>query len=185
VTDETYSRLCGVLIGAVIGCAMRAPVVRAQEPHYSTETSTQPSRFEVGDSADQGLRALWAASSAARGERVACIGGERKNGVGQITRVLALDSGSSDSLAVSASASIELCGPPLWFGTVHTHVALYDGQHPYPGFSGSDRGVMLLWWKRWQVDGIFCVLYSPSLAHCETLGASASLVAGPGTRISY
>jgi len=175
----------GVLTAALIIHGVSGPVVRAQEPRYSTTTADQPSGFEVGDSADRGLRALWEASTAAGAERVACIGGERREGVGHITRVLALDSAKSDSLGVSASASIEQCGPPTWFGTAHTHIALYDGQHPYPGFSGSDRGVMLLWWKRWQVDGIFCVLYTPSMAHCETSGASPGLVAGPGTRISY
>jgi hypothetical protein len=185
VTGPTHWQLRGLLTAAIIAYGLGAPVARGQEPRYGTETAAQPSRFEVGDSADQGLRALWEASSAAGAERVACIGGERRNGVGRITRVLALDSARSDSLAVSASASIERCGPPLWFGTVHTHIARYDGQHPYPGFSGSDRGVMMLWWKRWQVDGIFCVLYSPNMAHCETSGASAGLVAGPGTRTSY
>jgi hypothetical protein len=174
-----------LLAAALVSSGLRAPVARGQEPRYGTEPIDQPTRFEVADSADQELQALWAASSTAKAERVACIGGERRGGVGRITRVLALDSARSDSLAVSALASIERCGPPLWFGTAHTHIALYDGQHPYPGFSGSDRGVMLLWWKRWQVDGVFCVLYSPSVAHCETLGASAGLVAGPGTRTSY
>jgi len=177
--------LSSVLGAALIAHGLGTRVVSGQEPRYGTETGTQPSRFEVGDSADQALHALWEASSAAGAERVACIGGERKDGVAHITRVLALDPAHADSLAVSALASIERCGPPMWFGTAHTHIALYDGQHPYPGFSGSDRGVMMLWWKRWQVEGIFCVLYSPTMAHCETSGASAGLVAGPGTRTSY
>jgi hypothetical protein len=185
VTGPTRPQLSGLLAAALIAHGVGPPVARGQEPRYGTETGNQPSRFEVGDSADQALRGLWEASSAARAERVACIGGERKDGVGRILRVLPLEPAKSDSLAVSASASIERCGPPMWFGTAHTHIALYDGQHPYPGFSGSDRGVMMLWWKRWQVDGIFCVLYSPTMAHCETSGASAGLVAGPGTRTSY
>src|SRR6185436_2485187 len=105
VTGPTHWQLRGLLTAAIIAYGLGAPVARGQEPRYGTETAAQPSRFEVGDSADQGLRALWEASSAAGAERVACIGGERRNGVGRITRVLALDSARSDSLAVSASAS--------------------------------------------------------------------------------
>jgi hypothetical protein len=53
---------------------------------------------------------------------------------------------------------------------VHTHVALYDGAHPYARFSGADRGVNRLWWRRWDAEGMFCVLYSPTDAYCEIDG---------------
>ena len=102
-----------------------------------------------------------------------------------MTCVRPLDPAGADSLGVSASASIETCAPPEWFGTAHTHVALYDGEHPYPNFSGADRSVMLLWWRHWKTDGVFCVLYSPQGAHCESDGVSGGLVAGPETRVSY
>ena len=42
---------------------------------------------------------------------------------------------------------------------------------PYRNFSGADRGIMFLWWQRWEVDGMFCVLYSETDAFCEVLGA--------------
>ncbi len=118
-------------------------------------------------------------------ERAACIGGDRQGGVARITQVLPLAPAGADSMAVPASVSIEQCGPPNWFGTAHTHIALYDGQHPYPNFSGADRGVMGLWLERWAADGVFCVLYSASAAHCEAAGSAGSLVAGPGTAASY
>ena len=89
----------------------------------------------------------------------------------RITRVQPLVAGA-DSLAVSAQASLEACGPPLWQGTVHTHIALMYGERPYERFSGSDRGVMQLWWRRWKQDGMFCVLYTPRDAYCEVDGSS-------------
>jgi hypothetical protein len=85
-----------------------------------------------------------------------------------------LEEGSADSLGVSARSSIENCGPPNWLGTVHTHIARYDGEHPYPNFSGADRGIMFLWWQRWEVDGMFCVLYSETEAFCQVLGVGST-----------
>ncbi len=161
------------------------PVASTQQLHYESPTEVRASRFEVDPEAHQSLRTLWESSTAAGAERVACIGGELRDGVGHINRVLLLEAGAGDSLGVSASASIERCSPPQWFGTAHTHIARYDGQHPYPNFSGADRGVMMLWWRRWSVDGVFCVLYSATEAHCELQSTSASLIAGPGTRVAY
>jgi hypothetical protein len=174
---------CG-LVALLIAPGASPAFALAQDPSYRTETATTE-RIEVGSTADSGFRELWQASTTAGAELVACIGGERRDGVARITQVLQLSSGRADSLAASASGSIEQCGPPDWFGTAHTHIARYDGQHPYPAFSGADRGVMMLWWKRWQADGVFCVLYSATQAHCETSGASPGLVAGPGTQTSY
>ena len=116
---------------------------------------------------------------------MACIGGERDRGVAFITRVLPLEPSAADSMGVSASVSIERCGPPEWFGTAHTHIAHRTGERPYATFSGADRGVMRLWLRRWAADGVFCLLYSPTDAHCETEGASGTLVAGPETGTSY
>jgi hypothetical protein len=141
--------------------------------------------FEIAPDARRALHAIWQSSVAAGVEGAACIGGDRQGGVAHITRVLPLTPTDADSLAVSAVASIERCGPPNWFGTAHTHIALYDGQHPYPNFSGADRGVMGFWLERWTTDGVFCVLYSATAAHCEAAGAAGSLVAGPETAASY
>jgi hypothetical protein len=122
-------------------------------------------RFEAGASAE--LRRLWLASKLAEREMVACLAGEPLGDGVRITRVLLLESNQGDSLAVSAQSSIDRCGPPEFRGTVHTHVALHDGEHPYANFSGSDHGVMLLWWRRWQTEGYFCVLYAADAAYCE------------------
>jgi len=178
-------RAWGWLVAALTAQLLSTPATATQQPRYGTTPGTTPRRFEIDSGADEAFRALWAASAATGAERVACIGGERRDGVGHITRVLALAPEAADSLGIAASASIEQCAPPDWFGTAHTHIALYDGLHPEPTFSGADRGVMMLWWRRWRVDGIFCVLYSPKNAHCETLGASGGLIAGPGTQASY
>jgi hypothetical protein len=58
---------------------------------------------------------------------------------------------------------------PEWVGTVHTHIALHGGV-PYSTFSGADRGVNTLWWRRWSVDGTFCVLFTEQDAYCEVDG---------------
>ncbi len=143
------------------------------------------SHFQVAPEAGQTLHAIWASSVVRKQERVACIGGELVGGVTRITRVLALNPSNADSLGISAAASIETCRPPDWFGTAHTHVALYDGAHPYRTFSGADRGVMMMWWKRWNVDGTFCVLYSEQAAHCEVDGPEPNQIWGPETAASY
>lgn len=176
----SLSRRIGAALVIQLAAALPAST---QQLHY--ESPSRTTGFRVDSEATPPLRALWEASTAAGAERVACIGGEFHDGVAHITRVLVLDSGNADSLGISAAASIDRCSPPQWFGTAHTHIALYDGQHPYPNFSGADRGVIMLWWRRWTVDGVFCVLYSSTEAHCELQGASASLVAGPGTRVVY
>jgi len=59
---------------------------------------------------------------------------------------------------------------------VHTHVALRDGRRPYSLFSGADRGVMMLWWRRWRMDGIFCLLYSGDEVICEIEGPRGAVL---------
>ena len=59
---------------------------------------------------------------------------------------------------------------------MHTHVALRDGLRPYSLFSGADRGVMMLWWHRWQVDGVFCLLYSENDVICEIEGPEGAVL---------
>jgi hypothetical protein len=127
-------------------------------------------------SATPELHRLWEVSSAAKAERVACLAAAIDGDTVRISRVEPLESGRSDSLGISASASLENCGPPLWRGTVHTHIALQEGQRPYSIFSGADRGVMMLWWRRWNVDGVFCLLYSPNEVICEIEGPEGPVI---------
>lgn len=131
-----------------------------------------PARFGFTADASAMLQRLWEQSLAERKEHVGCITGVILDDSVRVTRVMVLDvPHGSDSLGVSAQSSIDTCGPPDWMGTVHTHVARYDGEHPYPNLSGADRGIMFMWWQRWQVDGMFCVLYSATEAFCEVAGA--------------
>ncbi|MDQ3699116.1 MAG: hypothetical protein M3373_14020, partial [Gemmatimonadota bacterium] len=58
--------------------------------------------------------------------------------------------------------------PPFWFGTVHTHIAKYDGATPYSTFSAADRGVIAHWHRTWRTDGVFCILFTEVDAHCES-----------------
>ena len=130
-----------------------------------------PARFSFVQDAGALLRRLWVESSAERREHVACISGEVLGDSVRVTRMMPLEVRGADSLGVSAQSSIDECGPPDWLGTAHTHIARYDGEHPYPDLSGADRGITFMWWQRWQVDGMFCVLYSETEAFCEVLGA--------------
>jgi endonuclease YncB( thermonuclease family) len=138
-----------------------------------------PQVLAVAPDAQAALRALWRASVAARVERVACLASVVDGDTLRITRVNPLTAGA-DSLAVSAGSSIEYCGPPEWQGTVHTHIALTERQRARAQFSGADRGVMLMWWQRWKMDGTFCLLYAENEAHCEIDGAGLLIL--PSTR---
>jgi hypothetical protein len=129
-----------------------------------------PQTFAIDPAAGTAMHALWAASVAARAEQVGCLASTIDGDTLRIIRVRPLV-GGSDSMAVSAQASLEACGPPEWQGTVHTHIALTSNQRPYAQFSGADRGVMLMWWQRWKTDGTFCLLYSQDEAHCEIDGS--------------
>jgi hypothetical protein len=135
-----------------------------------------PSAFRFELDARPELHRLWDASSAAKAERVACLAATIEEDTVRISRVLPLVPGHADSLGISAGASLDTCGPPEWLGTVHTHVALRDGRSPYTLFSGADRGVMMLWWQRWKVDGIFCLLYSGDEVICEIEGPRGAVL---------
>lgn len=128
-----------------------------------------PRAFRFEPDAQAELRRLWSASSEAKAERVACLAGDIRDDTVRVTRVLPL-TGWSDSLAASARQSLDVCAPPRWHGTVHTHVALRGGTRPYVRFSGADRGVNQMWWRRWKVEGVFCVLFSATDAYCEIDG---------------
>jgi hypothetical protein len=156
--------LARMLAGAIpflIGAHLPAPVPTA----FRFEAEAQPE-----------LHRLWDASALAKAERVACLAAEIEADTVRISRVLPLEVTRADSLGISAAPSLEGCGPPEWRGTVHTHVALRDGRSPYSLFSGADRGVMMLWWQRWKVDGIFCLLYSESEVICEIEGPRGAVL---------
>jgi hypothetical protein len=127
-----------------------------------------PRDFRFEPDAQLELRRLWSASRASGMERVACLAGVMDDDSVRVTRVRGLE-GWADSLMISARESLEECHPPEWLGTVHTHIALRGGR-PYDTFSGADRGVNTLWWRRWSVDGTFCVLFSEQDAYCEVDG---------------
>jgi hypothetical protein len=135
-----------------------------------------PSTFRFELDAGPELHRLWQASAQAKEERVACLAATIDSDTVHISRVLPLAPGPADSLGISAGASLDQCGPPEWHGTVHTHVALRDGQRPYSLFSGADRGVMMIWWRRWQVDGVFCLLYSSDEVICEIEGPQGAVL---------
>jgi hypothetical protein len=141
-----------------------------------TAAARLPTAFRFEPSARPELHRLWETSIQAKAERVACLSGSIDGDTVRITGVLPLEPGSADSLGISAGASLDVCGPPSWRGTVHTHVALRDGRRPYSLFSGADRGIMMLWWRRWKLDGIFCLLYSAEEVICEIEGPRGAVL---------
>jgi hypothetical protein len=134
--------------------------------------------FHFSSEAGLGLRALWEQSVAAKQERVACLGASIRNDTVFVDRILALAPEEADSMSISATASVERCGPPEWQGTAHTHVALYTDE-PSKRFSAQDRGVMRQWYGRWNADGVFCLIYSARDAHCEADGVVGGLRSRP------
>lgn len=149
------------------------PLVAAVAVAYS---APGPSTFRLAPDAQVAMHDLWKESLQSRVERVACLASTVDGDTVHITRILPLVDSGIDSLAVSARTSLETCGPPLWQGTVHTHIALYDGQRPYSRFSGADRGVMLNWGRLWSTQGTFCLLFGETMIHCELDGPSGSVI---------
>jgi hypothetical protein len=157
----------GLIISAVALAAVGS-VRQASAQQGSAELREvvyRPGEFRVANDAGSALRSLWDASIAAKEERVACIGGRRINGVAYITKVQVLDA-AADSAHVSAVSSLTECRPPEWFGTVHTHIAKFNGL-PFVTFSADDRNVISIWRSRWKADGVFCILYTNADAYCE------------------
>ena len=135
--------------------------------------------FRFSAEAGAALKSLWEESVAARQERVACLAADIRGDTVFVYRVLPVAPDAADSLGVSATSSIEQCGPPEWDGTVHTHVALYTDDSPSRRFSGQDRTVMRMWYDRWRADGVFCVAYSDHGAHCEADGVVGGMRSRP------
>ena len=91
----------------------------------SVPAGAQPA-FHFSSEAGLGLRALWEQSVAAKQERVACLGATIRNDTVFVDRILALAPEEADSMSISATASVERCGPPEWQGTVaHPRGALH------------------------------------------------------------
>lgn len=126
--------------------------------------------FRFNREAGLALRALWRASLAARQERVACLATMIRNDTVFVSRIASVESEEADSMGISATASVEQCGPPQWSGTVHTHIAIYADDRPSTKFSAQDRTAMRLWYDRWHADGVFCLIYSEEYARCEADG---------------
>jgi hypothetical protein len=137
--------------------------------------------FRFSAEAGAALKALWEESVEAHQERVACLAADIRGDTVFVSHVQRVSPDAADSMGVSATASIEQCGPPEWDGTVHTHVALYSDDSPSQRFSGQDRTAMQMWYDRWRADGVFCVAYSEQSAHCEADG----VVGGMRTRPRY
>ena len=176
-TPKTYTRAAAPVL-ALLALATAAVRMTAQSgpspavpravpvPVVRQVSNDDDATFRFSDEARDALRALWQESVGAKEERVACIGGVVDPGGAAITRVHELTTSAADSFGVSAVASLKRCAPPNWLGTVHTHIARQDGQ-PYIVFSGADRIIMQMWRSRWHADGVFCIIYDDTHAHCE------------------
>jgi hypothetical protein len=126
--------------------------------------------FRFSRDAGLALRTLWNTSVAAREERAACLASSIRNDTVFISGVAPLAPEGADSMGISATASVEKCGPPQWSGTVHSHISEYADGKPSSKFSAQDRTAMRLWYDRWHSDGVFCLIYSEEDAHCEADG---------------
>jgi hypothetical protein len=138
--------------------------------------------FRFSPEAGRALVALWQSSTAAREERVACLASSIRNDTVFVSTVAPLEPEGADSMGISATASVDQCGPPQWSGTVHTHIALYTDESPSARFSGQDRIAMRLWYDRWRSDGVFCLVYSDHDAHCEADGVVGGMRRKAGRR---
>lgn len=145
-----------------VGCLLAA----ASAGRLAGQDPFHQGLFRFAAPAREVLQLLWQASIDVGQERVACIGGYQRSGVTYITRAEPLPAFRAGLRSVAADESLRRCGPPDWFGTVHTHVVTFSG-HPYVTFSANDRQVMFMWRRTWQIEGVFCVLYSGQQAHCE------------------
>jgi hypothetical protein len=159
-------------------CLMQAgSPIAAQDQHRGSRAV-----FRFNPEAGKALGALWQASTAAHEERVACLASSIRNDTVFVSAIAPLDPVDADSMGISATASVERCGPPEWSGTVHTHVAMYTDDLPSTRFSGQDRVAMRLWYDRWKSDGVFCVVYSDRKAHCEADGIVGGMRRKAGRR---
>jgi len=141
--------------------------------------SASGASFRFSAEAGAALKSMWKESVEAHQERVACLAADIRGDTVFVSRVHRVSPDAADSMGVSATASIEQCGPPEWDGTVHTHVALYTDDSPSQRFSGQDRTAMQMWYDRCSADGVFCVAYSERSAHCEADGVVGGMRSRP------
>ena len=158
----------------LLGLGQSAPTLAAQ-----TDAARPRAAFRFSPEAGTALRALWDSSLAAQEERVACLASSIRNDTVFVSAIEPIEPEGADSMGISATASVERCGPPQWSGTVHTHIALYTDDRPSTRFSGQDRIAMRLWYDRWQADGVFCLIYSAREAHCEADGVVGGMRSTP------
>ena len=159
--------------GLFLITAVTAPV------QSQTSSAVSKATFRFSREAGTALRQLWNASVAAKEERVACLATTIHQDTVLVTRIDPLPPEEADSLGISATSSIERCGPPQWSGTVHSHIALYTEDRPSTRFSAQDRIAMRLWYDRWHADGVFCLIYSADDAHCEADGVVGGMRSPP------
>jgi hypothetical protein len=165
------------LLAIVLPVVMTAGAVASQA---NAQTGRPPhGTFRFSHEAGLGLQALWQESIATRQERVACMASTIRNDTVFVTRIAMVKSEEADSVGISALASVEQCGPPVWAGTVHTHIALYSDSLPSTRFSAQDRAAMRLWYDRWHADGVFWLIYSARDAHCEADGVVGGMRSQP------
>lgn len=144
-----------------------------------TQALTPTPAFRFSREAGGALQGLWRESVAAREERVACLLASIRNDTVFVSRIAPVDPEGADSMGISATASVDRCGPPNWSGTVHTHIAEYAHGRPSSRFSAQDRTAMRLWYDRWHADGVFCLIYSERDAHCEADGVVGGMRSAP------
>lgn len=130
------------------------------------EPAVPPSPFVFEAPARAVLQSLWRESLEAKEERVACLSGHGTRAAFHINRVERVPHERADSTHVSPGPSLDLCRPPQWVGTVHTHIVAVGGR-AYGRLSPADHAVTRLWRAKWRADGVFCVLYSETRAYCE------------------
>lgn len=165
----------GWLAGAVALCLSITTPTATQAASTAEASGADSGTFRFTAEAQAQLHQLWFTSLRAGQERVACLGGEHSGAVVSITHIEPIVA-RADSANASAWSSLRTCAPPEWLGTVHTHIARFNGR-PYANFSAPDRLVMRIWRERWNAEGVFCLLYTDRDASCEagyTLSARVS-----------
>lgn len=166
----------GRRVAAAAGLAVALSAAAAAQSPALAATSPDTGIFRFTPQARGELRALWEQSVHAGQERVACLGGERLRDGVRISHIQPVAATRADSANVSATSSLKACAPPEWLGTVHTHIAHFNGR-PYMIFSAPDRLVMEMWRDRWRAEGVFCLLYTDHEATCEAGYALTARVA--------
>lgn len=163
-----HRRVAMLLVALFLPATGAAAQNRNAGGSASVPASSAPASggFRFSPAARSALHDLWTTSLDVKQERVACLGGHASHDTVYITNIEPVTAPRADSANISARTSLAECAPPRWFGTVHTHIAKFDGQ-PYIIFSAPDRMVMSMWRRQWHREGVFCILFSATEANCE------------------